>query len=132
MKKTILVVDDFNSIRNFVCEILQRKGYQTFGANDGNEAYKILVEKAGEINLVLTDYVMPGCSGLELLKRIKATPNIASVPVIFLTTELNPEKMKQAREAGLASWIKKPYRSDVFFAQIEDTINQSANGKQVA
>lgn len=123
MKKTILVVDDFASIRDFVCETLQRKGYQTLGAANGNEAYKVLTEKAEDVNLVLTDYNMPDCTGFELLKKIKENPAVAKVPVIFLTTESNPDKMRSAREAGLSAWIKKPYRTETFFAQIENAIS---------
>ena len=122
MKKTILVVDDFASIRDFVCETLQRKGYETVGAANGNEAYKILSDKP-ELNLVLTDYNMPDCTGFELLKKIKANPEVAKVPVVFLTTESNPDKMRAAKDAGLSAWIKKPYRSETFFAQIENAIN---------
>ncbi|HEY3405604.1 MAG TPA: response regulator [Ohtaekwangia sp.] len=123
MKKTILVVDDFASIRDFVCETLQRKGYETLGAANGNEAYKVLTEKADNVNLVLTDYNMPDCTGFELLKKIKENPTVAKVPVIFLTTESNPDKMRSAREAGLSAWIKKPYRSETFFAQIENAMS---------
>lgn len=126
MKKTILVVDDFTSIRHFVCEMLERKGYKTFGAANGNEAYKMLSENSGEIDLVLTDYNMPDCTGYELLKRIKANSSVANVPVIFLTTELSPDKMKTAKEAGLFAWIKKPYRAEVFFSQIENALCQTA------
>jgi len=122
MKKTILVVDDFASIRDFVCETLQRKGYETLGAANGNEAYKVLTEKADNVNLVLTDYNMPDCTGFELLKKIKDNPTVSKVPVIFLTTESNPDKMRSAKEAGLSAWIKKPYRSETFFAQIENAI----------
>lgn len=123
MRKTILVVDDFASIRNFVCETLQRKGYDTMGASNGNEAYKVLTEADSSINLVLTDYNMPDCTGFELLKRIKENPDVAQVPVIFLTTEANPDKMRLAKEAGLSAWIKKPYRSETFFAQIESALS---------
>ncbi|HEY9045997.1 MAG TPA: response regulator [Ohtaekwangia sp.] len=122
MKKTILVVDDFASIRDFVCETLQRKGYETLGAANGNEAYKVLTEKREDVHLVLTDYNMPECTGFELLKKIKDDPAVAKVPVIFLTTESNPDKMRSAKEAGLTAWIKKPYRSEAFFAQIENAI----------
>jgi CheY-like chemotaxis protein len=123
MKKTILVVDDFASIRDFVCETLQRKGYETLGAANGNEAYKVLTEKIEDVNLVLTDYNMPDCTGFELLKKIKENPAVAKVPVIFLTTESNPDKMRSAKEAGLSAWIRKPYRSETFFAQIENAIS---------
>ena len=122
MKKTILVVDDFASIRDFVCDTLQRKGYETLGAANGNEAYKVLTERAADVNLVLTDYKMPDCTGFELLKKIKENPTVTNVPVIFLTTESNPDKMRSAKEAGLSAWIKKPYRSETFFAQIENAM----------
>ena len=125
MKKTILVVDDFASIRNFVCEILERKGYNTIGVANGNDAYKILTEKLEPINLVLTDYNMPDCTGFDLLRKIKSNNELAGVPVIFLTTELSAEKMKSAREAGLDAWIRKPYRSETFFAEIENVIKHA-------
>lgn len=121
MKKTILVVDDFTSIRDFVCETLQRKGYDTVSASNGIEAYSIL-EKS-QVNLVLSDYNMPQCTGFELLKKIKSNPGTAKVPVVFLTTEINPEKMKSAKEAGLSAWIKKPYQVESFFAQIEKALS---------
>lgn len=123
MKKTILVVDDFASIRQFVCETLERKGYSTLGATNGNEALTVLSENSNTVDLVLTDYNMPECTGFELLKKIKENPSVAKVPVIFLTTESSPEKMRSAKEAGLAAWIKKPYRAETFFAQIDNVIN---------
>jgi two-component system, chemotaxis family, chemotaxis protein CheY len=121
MKRKILVVDDFASIRDFVCETLQRKGYETVGAANGNEAFKLL-SNTDDVNLVLSDYNMPDCTGYELLKKIKSNPSIAKVPVVFLTTESNPDKMRAAKDAGLSAWIKKPYRSETFFAQIENAI----------
>lgn len=121
MKKKILVVDDFASIRDFVCETLQRKGYETIGASNGNEAFNLLSANP-TVNLVLTDYNMPDCTGFELLKKIKASGETAKVPVVFLTTESSPDKMRAAKDAGLSAWIKKPYRAETFFAQIENAI----------
>jgi len=119
MQKTILVVDDFASIRNFVCATLQRKGYSTLGASNGTEAYKILTENADKVNVVLTDYNMPDLSGFDLLKMIKGNPAVAEIPVIFLTTDMSYDKMKNAKEAGLFAWIKKPYQLEDFFGHIE-------------
>lgn len=121
-RKLILVVEDFASIRNFICETLQRKGYQTLDATNGNEAYSLLSKKNQDIHLVLTDYNMPDGTGYDLLKKIRNTPAIALMPVIFLTTESHPDKMRAARDAGLSAWIKKPYRSEIFFSQIERVI----------
>jgi CheY-like chemotaxis protein len=126
MKKTILVVDDYGSIRNFICEVLQKKGYATLGAANGNEAYELLLEKSEEVSLVLTDYHMPECTGFELLQKIRTNPGVSGVPVVMLTTESNPDKMREANEAGLNAWIRKPYRSEIFFAQIENALLSKA------
>jgi two-component system, chemotaxis family, chemotaxis protein CheY len=119
MRKTILVVDDFISVRNFVCESLERRGYTTIAASNGNEAYKILNERSADIDVVLTDHNMPDGSGYELLQQIKGNPSLSNKPVIFLTTEMSIETMTNAKQAGLFAWIKKPYRAEIFFEQIE-------------
>lgn len=123
MKKKILVVEDFASIRNFVCETLQRKGYEVIGAANSNEALSILKDLKDTISLVLTDYNMPDGTGYDLLKKIKSDASTAGIPVIFLTTESSVEKMKNARDAGLTAWIKKPYRAEVFFDQIQRVVS---------
>ncbi|MBL6449285.1 response regulator [Fulvivirga sp. 29W222] len=120
--KTILVVDDFSSIQMFLCKTLEKKGYKTIGASDGNEAYEILSEN--KVDLVLSDYNMPNCTGMELLNKIKSNNETEQIPVIFLTTETNPEKMQAAKLAGLFAWVRKPYNADAFFAQIENALAQ--------
>jgi CheY-like chemotaxis protein len=122
MKKKILVVEDFGSIRTFVCETLNRKGYETIGAANSKEALTLLANAKGEINLVLTDYNMPDGTGYDLLKKIKGSVDTSAIPVIFLTTESSPDKMKLAKEAGLTAWVKKPYRAENFFEQIQRAI----------
>jgi two-component system chemotaxis response regulator CheY len=119
MKKKILVVEDFGSIRNFVCDTLERKGFDTVGSANIKEALDTLATGFGDIHLVITDYNMPDGTGYDLLKKIKASADTANIPVIFLTTESSPEKMKLAKDAGLAAWVKKPYRAENFFDQIQ-------------
>jgi CheY-like chemotaxis protein len=129
VKATILVVDDFASIRHFVCEMLEKRGYKTITASNGIDALAVVLDKTKQVDLVLTDYNMPGCNGLELLKAIKSDRGVSQTPVIFLTTELSPEKMREAREAGLDAWIKKPYRADSFFTQLSASLSNSLVGK---
>jgi CheY-like chemotaxis protein len=123
MKKKILVVEDFGSIRTFVCETLTRKGYDTVGAANIKEALIILGEPNCEVNLVLSDFNMPDGTGYDLLKKMKAAQQTSQIPVIFLTTESNPDKMKLAKDAGLTAWVKKPYRAENFFDQIQKALN---------
>lgn len=123
MKKTILVVDDFASIRDFVCGVLEKKGYNTLKAAGGKDAFQMASAGPQMVDLVLSDFNMPDWTGLDLLKKIKASPATSMIPVIFLTTETDPGKMKTAKEAGLSAWIKKPYNAELFFAQIENVIS---------
>lgn len=123
-KKTILVVDDFTSVRKFVCETLERKGYNTLGVGNVREAFHLLKENNKTVNLVLTDYNMPDRTGFDLLVMIKSDLDVSHIPVIFLTTELSEQKMKVSKEAGLSAWIKKPYRSETFFSEIENSLGK--------
>lgn len=122
MRKTILVVDDFESVREFICETLRGRGYDTMSATNGAEAFRLLTEHATTVSLVLMDYTMPDGSGHDLLLRIKTNDSTAGIAVVFLTTESSPEKMEAARLAGLSGWIRKPYRAEAFFGQIQNAI----------
>jgi CheY-like chemotaxis protein len=119
MSKTILVVDDFSSIRKFLCETLNKNGYVTKAAIHGREAAEILESDGAEVDLVLSDFNMPHMNGMELLKHIRNTPGLAQKPVIFLTTDADPGKMREAKGLGLSAWITKPYKLPNFLAQIE-------------
>ncbi|MFP4091668.1 MAG: response regulator [Cyclobacteriaceae bacterium] len=119
MGKTILVVDDFSSIRKFLCETLTKNGYETKAAIHGKEALEILQTESGAVDLVLSDFNMPQMNGMELLKSIKSDPKLAAKPVIFLTTDADPNKMREAKGLGLSAWITKPYKLPNFLAQIE-------------
>lgn len=122
MKTRILVVEDFGSIRKFVCESLNRKGYATVGAANMKEALSLLELANQHIHLVLTDYNMPDGTGYDLLKTMKANSSMKNIPVLILTSDASPERMRSAMEAGLAAWLKKPYRGDSLFQEIESAI----------
>jgi CheY-like chemotaxis protein len=122
--KTILVVEDFVTVQQFLREMLESKGYRTFGATNGVKAYEVLSNLSYPVNLVLTDYHMPESNGYDLLKNLKANSKTQDIPVIFLTAETNPDIKKSVEALGFVSWIKKPYRSEVLFSEIEKVINQ--------
>ena len=123
MEKTILVVDDFGSIRNFLCSTLNKRGYNTLAAENGKEALEKLIENPSGINLVLSDFNMPKMDGMELLKNIKSHTELKEKPVIFLTAESDPKTMREAKELGLSAWVTKPYKLLSFLSQIEYALN---------
>lgn len=71
-RETILLVDDEPQVVNLVREMLLREGYNVLGASDGNEAFQLVVEQRNNIDLLLTDIVMPELNGRELADRLHA------------------------------------------------------------
>lgn len=125
--KTILVVEDFVAVQQFLRETLESKGYKTLGATNGNSAYEMLMRHAHQTNLVLTDYHMPDSTGFDLLKKMKENTELENIPVILLTAESDPGIIKEVEQAGIAAWIKKPYRADVLLGEIEKIMNLPAD-----
>ncbi|MCW7754159.1 response regulator [Desulfobotulus sp. H1] len=111
MDKRVLVVDDAPSIRMLVRFSLTKAGYLVDEACDGKEALEKLVSGLHP-DLVLTDFHMPRMDGLELIREIRAQGNSRFVPVVLFTSPQEPEKRREAREAGASAWIEKPFKPD--------------------
>ncbi|MFP4342610.1 MAG: response regulator [Cyclobacteriaceae bacterium] len=126
-KGKILVVEDFESIREYLCKFLVTKGYQTVGAENGQQALNYLSQDS--FNLIISDYNMPEVNGMQLLEAIKANTAMQSIPMILLTSEKCLDKMKAAREAGLFAWIVKPYKIDNFISTIERALAREGVSK---
>jgi signal transduction histidine kinase/CheY-like chemotaxis protein len=104
---TILVVDDEPIVLSLARNALERAGYQVLAATGGMEALEILQQTAAEISLVILDVTMPGMSGEETYKRLKALrPNL---PVIISTGHSETEIVGRFAGTGLAGFLQKPY-----------------------
>ena len=120
--KTILVVEDIVYARKFICKTLQNHGYNTMHASSAKEAYEVLSHDS-TINLVLSDFNIPDCSGFDLLRTIKNNPALEDMPVVFLTNDYHSDKIQFARKTGMASFIQKPLREDNLFDEIDRAID---------
>lgn len=123
MKKTILVVDDFEANTYAVGLTLKQAGYNVFQANSGKEALEYFDAK--KIDLVVTDYKMPEMDGVELIINIRKIPGYKFVPVLMLTTETNELKKQKARAAGITGWIQKPFKINEFLKTVQKALQQS-------
>jgi two-component system chemotaxis response regulator CheY len=108
MAKTILIVDDSASLRVVVKIALVRAGYDVIEAGDGVEALAAL-EKAGKVNLIVSDVNMPNMDGIAFVTQVKQHARHKFTPVIMLTTEGQDGKKEQGRAAGAKAWIVKPF-----------------------
>ena len=107
MAKTILIVDDSESIREVVSFTLENEGFNVLIAVDGKDALKFLDGK--EIDLIITDLHMPEMDGIELIKEVRQMSTYQRIPILFLTTESQATRKMEAKDAGATGWIIKPF-----------------------
>jgi two-component system chemotaxis response regulator CheY len=110
MSKTILTVDDSASMRQMVKLTLSGAGYSVMEAVDGRDA--LAKAKGGGIHMVLTDLNMPNLDGLSLIRELRTMPTFRGVPIVFLTTESDDAKKREAKAAGATAWITKPFQQN--------------------
>ena len=120
MKKTILIADDSESVREVVSFTLENAGYNVLVGVDGEDAMRFLDGK--EIHLVITDLHMPKKDGIGLIKEIRAKADYQYVPILFLTTESQGTKKDEAKAAGATGWIVKPFVPEKLLSTIEKVI----------
>jgi DNA-binding NtrC family response regulator len=117
-ERSILVVDDEESVRLSLAAVLEREGYKVFTAESGEEGLRLL--KANPIQLVITDHNMPGMNGVEFLKLVRErNPDVLR---LMLTGDPDPQIIiRSINEGEVYRFIKKPWdntmlRVTVYFA----------------
>ena len=105
--KTILYVEDNEMNRQIVRDLLKRTKYRLIEAHDGEAG----VAKALEVrpDLILMDIQLPKISGLEAMRRVRAEPSMAAMPIIAITSFALSGDDEKAKEAGATAYIAKPY-----------------------
>jgi len=116
-RKKILVVDDHEDNIELLRARLEARGYEVFGANDGQAALD-QVEKVCP-DLILLDVMMPRMDGMEVVRRLKANPNLPFIPVIMQTALDSTENKVEGLDAGADDYITKP----INFAELEARVN---------
>jgi two-component system chemotaxis response regulator CheY len=86
-------------------------------ADDGQTALPIL--KQGGIDFLVTDWNMPGMTGIDLLKEVRSDPNLASMPVLMVTAEAKKEQIIAAAQAGVNGYVVKPFTAAVLKEKID-------------
>ena len=125
----ILVVDDNSDLRAYISNVLQRQGYQVRTAHDGEAALTML--ETFLPNLVLTDLMMPGMSGLELLQQIRQDNRFSSIPVVLLTAKVDDETRIEGVEQGADAYLGKPFNDRELLAEVRNLLALKANEQKV-
>jgi len=115
----VLLVDDSLLSRKVQAKVLREVGAsEILEAKDGLDAFAKLEASGFEVDLVLTDWNMPGLDGVSLIKKIREHPRGGSLPVIVISSEFEQDKIGQAFKAGASAYVTKPFRTEVLRQRI--------------
>ena len=104
----ILVVDDFSTMRRIIKNLLRDLGFtNTQEADDGNTGLPML--QSGSFDFLITDWNMPGMTGIDLLRAVRADSRLAKLPVLMVTAESKREQIIEAAQAGVNGYVVKPF-----------------------
>jgi chemosensory pili system protein ChpA (sensor histidine kinase/response regulator) len=107
---TVMVVDDSVTVRKVACRFLEREGFQVITARDGIEAMQLLQEHRPDI--MLLDIEMPRMDGFEVARRIKASEELKSLPIIMITSRTGEKHRERALDIGVEGYLGKPYQEE--------------------
>ena len=114
----ILIVDDFSTMRRIIKNLLRDLGFNnTQEADDGKTALPML--QTNDFDFLVTDWNMPGMTGIELLKAVRADEKLASLPVLMVTAEQKRDQIVEAAQAGVNGYIVKPFTAATLKEKID-------------
>jgi len=120
LQRTVLIADDESSIRLLVHATIESDDYTVVEASDGAQAWALAQEL--KPSLVLLDVQMPGQSGLEVLRSIKADPDLKSTRVILLTSKAQERDIEVGLIAGADFYLTKPFSPLDLLTRVEEAL----------
>ena len=126
---TLLVVDDNAENREILARRLERRGFQVMAAEDGQKALRAIQDE--HVDLVLLDIMMPGISGIDVLKKVRETFNDKELPIIMATAKTDSEDVVAALDLGANDYVTKPIDFPVVLARVNAQLrNKTPRAKQ--
>jgi CheY-like chemotaxis protein len=123
-EKTILVADDESHILNVVSLKLRNAGFRVVTASDGLEALTIAQQE--KPNLIITDYHMPGMSGLELCRALKENAETSNIPAIMLTARGYHLEPRDTEQSGILRMLSKPFSPRQLLSAVNEILEKAA------
>ena len=117
MNKIILIADDEEDIRELITFRLRSDGFDTITAENGMDAYSKIKQKKPD--LIIADIMMPGMSGLELVKILKEKDDTKNIPIIIASARTEEDDIVLGLEAGADDYITKPFSLKVLSAKVK-------------
>ncbi|MGW8272295.1 MAG: response regulator transcription factor [Thermodesulfovibrionales bacterium] len=116
--KKVLVVDDEPFILMMIEEKLKRAGFEVIASRRSEGIMEVIRKERPD--LIILDWMMPGLSGIEVCSRIKADPEISSIPVFMLTAKGRQEDEKAGLGCGVDRFITKPFSPKLLLSMVQE------------
>ena len=123
--RKVLVVDDESSIREMLRLALEISDFEFVEARDIHEAYRVITDDTPDI--ILLDWMLPGGSGIELLRRLKKEEATRALPVIMLTAKTHEDNVIQGLEAGADDYMTKPFAPKELIARMKALLRRTSS-----
>jgi len=119
---SILVVDDFKTMRRIIRGLLNEIGFTNIDeASDGGEA--LTKAQAKSYHLIISDWNMEPMSGIQLLEKVRAIDRYSSTPFIMVTAENKLENVVEAKKRGVDDYIVKPFNAKTLESKLSNVLN---------
>lgn len=126
--KVILIVDDEIAIREMIRLALEMAGFKCLEAGNNQEALAMVIDHKPD--LVLLDWMLPGSSGIDLLRRLKRDQMTAEMPVIMLTAKTEEDNKIQGLDIGADDYVTKPFAPRELLSRIKAVLRRAGHGEQ--
>lgn len=126
MSKKVLLVDDEENIRQLLNFHLEKEGYVTLEAKDGEEALSMAKQEIPD--LIVLDLMLPKISGLDVCKKLKSDVKTAGIPIVMLTAKQDEIDMILGLEMGADDYISKPFSPRNLLARVKAVLRRTIKG----
>ncbi|MDZ7290760.1 MAG: response regulator [candidate division KSB1 bacterium] len=123
--KKIITIDDEAPIRSLIRHSLRQEDYEVIEAGDGNEGLEII--RREQPDLIVLDYVMPVMNGAETLRAIRSDPQIAHIPVLFLTGIKDLKKLEPLLQDSLNDFLDKPFLVETLKERVRKLLHRESS-----
>ncbi|MBT5925392.1 MAG: response regulator [Verrucomicrobia bacterium] len=126
MINRVLIADDEPHMLKFIEFTLRKGNFEILKASDGRQALEVAT--AQKPSVIVLDVLMPGMDGVTALKKLKADPDLKSIPVILLTARGHTLDSEEAEKAGASSYLTKPFSPTELLKQVQQFAESGSAG----
>jgi len=119
--ETILLAEDEESLRRLTRQVLENSGYRVVTASSGEEAERLAESHAGTIHLLLSDVVMPGMSGRELVERL--APRLPGMKVLYMSGYTDDSVLQHGIAAEQVNFVQKPFTPSLLTRRVREVLD---------